>query len=211
VTAGVDVVVEDGLPVTLPSGATFSVLTSDEVEYVKDRVTRYLADNHFVNVSDLQDVDRMVVMELLVHRWSLWLSRGKDYFDDEVDEKSFRRSLGEYSTEVRQLKKALGIDKVTRDKQKGDDSVPTYLTELNIRALEFGYMRNAQQAKSIELFMQLRSLVTLHDNSDDQERMEMHCSEEDIFEWMRVIAFPEFDAIDADFRKGHQAMWIRKM
>lgn len=197
------------MPVTLPSGALFSVLTQDEIDYVTDRVSRYLADNHFVNVSDLQDVDRMVTMELLVHRWTLWLSRGKDYFDDDIDEKSFRASVGDYSTEVRQLKKSLGIDKLTRDKTKGDDSVQEYLAQLRIRAREFGVMREGQLNKALELFQQLKMLVTLHDNSDTEERREMHCTMEDVLDWMRTVAFPEFDEIDAHFRSNQQRYWVR--
>lgn len=202
--------VEDGLPVQLPSGAQFYVLTQDEVDYVQDRVKRYTSDNHFTNVSDLQDVDRLVTMELLSHRWTLWVSRRKDYFDDDIDEKAFRASINDYSSEVRQLKKALGIDKLTRDKQKGDDSVTEYLAQLRIRAKEFGVMRNTQLNKALELFNQLKMLLTLHDNSDEVERREMHCTEDDIFEWMRQVAFPEYDVIDAHFRENSQKYWIRK-
>lgn len=206
-----EAVVEEGLPVDLPSGVTFYVLTQDEVEYVRSRVSRYLADNHFVNVSDLQDVDRMVTMELLVHRWTLWLSRGKDYFDDDVDEKAFRASVGDYSTEVRQLKKSLGIDKLTRDRTRGDDSVPEYLAQLRTRAKEFGVMRENQLGKALELFNQLKTLVTLHDNCDETERIEMRYSMLDIFEWMRQVAFPEFDAIDEHFRLNQQKFWVRSL
>lgn len=209
-TKAFEAVVEDGLPVGLPSGATFYVLTQDEVDYIRDRVTRYLADNHFVNVSDLQDVDRMVTMECLAYRWSLWLSRDRDYFGDQIDSKALRGSVNDYSTEVRQLKKALGIDKVARDKQKGDDSVTEYLAQLRVRAKEFGVMREGQLNKGIELFQQLKMLLTLHDNSDDIERREMRCTMDDIAEWLRTVAFPEFDIIDEHFRLNKQKFWIRK-
>lgn len=205
-----ETVVEAGLPVTLPSGAQFYVLTQDEVDYVNDRVTRYLKDNHFINVSDLQDVDRMVTMEVLVHRWTLWVSRQKDYWDDDIDEKAFRASINDYSTEVRQLKKSLGIDKLTRDKQRGDDSVTEYLAQLRIRAKEFGVMRESQLNKALELFNQLKMLVTLHDNTDETEKREMRCTTDDVLEWLRQVAFPEFDIIDEHFKTAKQKFWIRK-
>lgn len=207
-----DLVTEDGLPVLLPSGATFKVLTSDEVTYVEDRARRYLEDNHFVNVSDFQDVDRMIILEVLCFRWGLWISNQRDYFGDPVDDTgSLRRSLHDYSAELRQLKKMLGIDKGARDKQKGEDSIATYIENLRARAKEFGIMREAQFSKGMELFMELQALVTLHDNTDSKERAEMHCDTEDILDWIRTVAMPEFQAIDAHFRQTSQRMWIREL
>lgn len=208
-----DVAVEQGIAVRLPSGATFYVLTQDEAEYLNERVRRYMAENRFINISDHQDIDKMVTFELFVQRWSLWLSRGQDYFGDDI-EPSEQRVLADrissYSTELRQLKKNLGIDKVTRDRQRGDDSTAAYLDQLRIRAREFGIMRNEQFAKAIELFQQLNALIVVHDNSDELERKEQSVTQEDIFEWIREVALPEFQAIDEQFRGESQRMWVRR-
>lgn len=206
-----DLVVEDGLPVQLPSGATFVVLTQSEVDYVTERVGRYLADNHFVNVSDFQDVDRMLILEVLCFRWGLWISKQRDYFGDPVDEAALRRSLNDYSGELRQLKRTLGIDKLARDRQRGEDSVAVYLDNLRARAKEFGIMREGQLAKALELVAQLIALVTLHDQSDDIERREMHVTTEDVLDWIRTVFMPEFQAVDAHFRQHAQRFWIRSM
>lgn len=207
-----DLVVEDGLPVQLPSGATFKVLTADEVAYVEDRARRYLEDNHFVNVSDFQDVDRMIILEVLCFRWGLFISNQRDYFGDVVDDTgSLRRALHDYSAELRQLKKMLGIDKNTRDKDKGEDSVSVYLENLRARAKEFGVTRERMFDKGMELFQQLRSLITLFDNCDEKERIEEHCTTEDIMDWIRTIAIPEFEEIDNHFRNTSQRSWIRSM
>ncbi len=202
---------DEGIPVTMPSGGSFPVLNTDEAEYLTERVQRYMADNHFVNVSDLQDVDRMLVMEVLCFRWGNWLSRQRDYFGDPVDENSLRRSLNDYSSELRQLKKILGIDKAARDRLKGDDSVPVYLQNLLSRAKEFGVNRNSMSAKAIELVMQLQALLTLYDNSDDVDRREQHVTQDEIFGWIRETLLPEFQAIDAAFRKGQQKTWIKSL
>ncbi len=208
---GFDIQVEDGIPVLLPSGATFLVLTESEQQYVDERVSRYLTDNHFTNVSDFQDIDKMVTFELFMHRWSLWMSKGRNYFNDDIDEQKLSRQINEYSTELRQLKKNLGIDKVNRDRQRGDDSSAAYLDSLRVRAKEFGIMRNQMSAKSIELFQQLKSQIIFYDNADEIERRENSLTMDDIFEWIRESAIPEFDEIDKVFRKEKQSMWIRKM
>lgn len=196
--------------IRLPSGAVFPV-HEVEVDYISNITRLYLSENHFVKITDLQDVDRMLMLELMTYRWGNWLSRQKDWWGDTIDPNEIQKSLNAYSTELRQLKKQLGLDKATRDKEKGDDSVSAYIQNLLVRAREFGVMRENQLSKALELFKQLESLVTLYQNSDEIERREMHVTLEDVLDWMTTIAFPEFEAIDAYFREHQQRMWIRKM
>lgn len=204
-----DVTADEGFPVQLPSGATWYVLTQDESDYLVDRVHRYLTDNRFTNVSDVQDIDRMVMFELLVHRWTLWLSKGVDYYNDEVNSRELADRVNAYSTEIRQLKKGLGVDKVARDRARGDDSVVAYLEQLKVRAGEFGIMRNEQFSKVIELFHQLKALIIYNANTDELEKREQHITDEDLLDWIKNVAIPEFDAIDATFRDEKQKLWVR--
>jgi hypothetical protein len=202
--------VDGMISVVLPSGAAFPV-HSEELDYIVDRSRRYLAENHFANVSDLQDVDRMLIMELICFRWGTWISRQKDYWDDAVDVDQLQQSLKAHSVELRQLKKQLGIDKVARDRAKGEDSVPAYLNNLLARAKEFGVHRDTQFAKAMELFNQLKALITLHQNADEVERAEMHVQVDDVFDWIVNIAIPEYDRLDEHFRQSSQRMWVRNI
>lgn len=202
---------DDGMvSVVLPSGASFPV-HKEEVAYIKDRASRYLSENHFANVSDLQDVDRMLIMELICFRWGTWISRQKDYWGDVVDLDELQQSLKTHSQELRQLKKGLGIDKVSRDKARGEDSVPAYINNLLQRAKEFGVHREKQLDKGLELFNQLSALVTLHKNCTPDERQEMNVELEDIYDWLVSIAIPEYEAIDQHFRTHQQRVWIRSI
>lgn len=202
---------EDGMVgVRLPSGAVFPV-HQEEVEYLVDRARRYLEENHFSNISDFQDVDRMLFTEVMCFRWGVWISRQKDYWGDAVDVDQLQASLKAHSMELRQLKKGLGIDKVQRDKAKGEDSVPAYINNLLSRAKEFGVHREMQTAKALELFNQLKALVTLHLNADEVERAELHMQVEDILDWLVNIAFPEYDALDLHFRTNQQRYWVRSL
>lgn len=188
--------------VKLPSGALFhGCLTHDEADYILERGRRYLEDNHFVNVADLQDVDRMLVYEMLIMRWGEWIGRGFTYDGMPVEDKDLRKSVNDFSRELRGLKEALGVNKVTRDKDKGQDSIAEYITTLRRRAQEFGVKRNEEQAKVLELFNRLKALITLHDNCDDTERRELNCTIEDVLAWIRDVAIPEYDAIDEHFRQ----------
>jgi len=198
-------------PVKLPSGAVWTVLTPEEVSYLEERIERYLTENVFHNVSDHQDLDKMVVFELFIHRWSTWLSRGSDYYDDPIDTKALSSQISSYSAELRLLKKSLGVDKVSRDRQRGDDSTVTYLANLRERAKAFGIMRNEQAAKAIELFNQLNALIGFHDRCDEEERLEFHATEKDVLAWIREVAIPEYEAIDEKFKKTDQKYWVRQM
>jgi hypothetical protein len=202
---------EDELvPVSLPSGGTHWVYRR-EVTYFADLVRRYLADNAVTNISDLQDVDRIVVMETLCWRWGNWLSQRSDYWWDPIDEGDLSKQLKDASAELRNLKKALGIDKVTRDKERGENSISDYLANLRVRARQFGIMRETQLDKALELFNELTAKVTLCENTTDDEQRELHCSAEDVYAWIRDEAIPAYEAIDAHFRETQQRHWVRAM
>lgn len=203
---------DDDLEVDTPAGATFPVMNEDERDYFIDITTRYMTDNIFTNVTDLQDLDKIVCMELLCWRWHNWLSREKDYWGDPIDPAQMQKYINEFSKEVRYLKKNINIDKSSRDKEKSE-SVSAYIHSLGVRAKEFGIMRNEQAVKAITLFKELQSLITLHDNCTPEERREKYLlvSQEDIFNWIRTRAIPEMDEIDAKFRAGSQTYWIDEM
>lgn len=197
-----------GIPVKLPSGAVYYVLTDEEQRYLVDRITRYLHDNHFVNVSDVQDIDKMITFELLIHRWTLWLSKGRDYYDEDINIKQYSEMVHGYSTEVRQIKKALGVDKSTRDRTRGDDSIASLWSNLQRRAAEFGVKRNEELVQVVTSFQRLKAIMTFYDNCDALERKENACEIADVVEVLRQ-EIRKFDAIDEQFKFEKQSLWVR--
>lgn len=207
-----DGVAEAGIPgayeVTLPSGSKAHVMTEEERAYVEERSTRYTTEYSFSSISDLQDVDRVIMMELTDWRYNRWLTHGIDYHGDPVEADDLQKTIIDLSKEVRQVKKQLGIDKAARDRQKGE-SVSEYLDSLRHRAKQFGVMREKQLTKALTLFNELQALVVYHDNCTPDERRENSVRVEDIFEWLREVAFPEFQEVDEYFQKHEQSAWIR--
>jgi hypothetical protein len=197
------------VPVVLPSGARFSVHKTEEA-YFNERVKRYESDNKFTNIADLQDLDRVVMWELFIWRYGTWMSQQRDYWGDGIDEVKLQKSQNEMSRELRLVKSKLGVDREAREKLRGDDSFPAYLEKLLFRAGEFGYNREKQLDKALELFNSLKAIVTLYKNCDDRERREMRCTLEDVVRWIDEVAIPEYDTIDAHFRKNKQRYWIRQ-
>lgn len=200
---------EGTVEVEAPSGASFYVLTNEEKEYFEDKAARYIDDNRFVNMSDLQDLDRILMMETMVQRWGRWLSLESDYWSNDVDPEKLNKAIKEFSMEIRQLKKAIGIDRVSRDKDKGE-SVAAYLENLRQRGKEFGIMRNESAVRAITLFHDMAALITFSDNCTPEERKENHVEEKDIVQWCRDI-IPEFKEIDEQFMESSQRYWIEEM
>lgn len=194
-------------PVDTPSGGTINLMTQEESDWYEQRRDLYVSQNKFTNQSDLSDLDRILLMEAMIERWGVWITQGFDYFMTRIDEKQIQQNIAEYSKELRQVKKALGIDKVTRDKDKAE-SVGDYIATLLQRAKEFGYHRNEQYEKAVTLIYQLKTLVGTFDRSDDQEREDLGLSHESILEWIRETLIDEWEEIDDNFR-AVQTTWIR--
>jgi hypothetical protein len=97
------------------------------------------------------------------------------------------------------------------DKQRGEDSVAMYLQRLRERAKEFGVTREKQLDKALELFNQLKALMTLHDNCTPDEQKEMGCTTPEVLEWIRNPCITDYDEIDAYFRQHQQRAWIREI
>lgn len=197
--------------VDLPSGQTFEVMTITEADQAEKLIKGYMDVFEFTNTSDLEDLSKIVCNEILIHRWNVWLSSGKDYNGLNADAKDLTKWRNEASTETRQLKKAMGIDKSTRDKTQGDDSPHQYLIKLRSRALEMGIHRDKQVAKAIEIMNEAISLQEFHDNCTEEERIRFSATAEDIVTWLREVASPEFKAVDKHFRETNQKMWIQEM
>lgn len=196
-------------PVATPSGGQVNLQTAEEADWYDQRRDQYLQQNMLPNVSDLLDLDRLLQLEAMVFRWGQWISQGFDYMHTLIDAQDLQKHIREYSREIRELKTALGIDKVTRDKDKGE-SLPDYLTTLLERAKMFGYHRNKQYETAVTLMYELRSMLLTYDRCDETERNELDLSPETIMDWMRKKMFAEWDALDQDFR-DNQKIWVRDL
>lgn len=189
-----------------PTGSDVNLQTESEAKYYEKQRDKYLKDNRFTNVSDFQDLDRLLTLEVMVHRWSTWLTQGFDYLATRVNEKELKDSIKEYSTEIRLLKQALGIDRVNREKDKGE-TLGDYLQTLLLRAKEFGYQRNKEYEKSVTLMWELINMVQTYDRCDEQERRELDLSHESIIEWVRTRMIKDWDDMMEAFRRD-QRTWI---
>lgn len=191
-----------------PAGGSFVVMTDNEERLFKDLSARYTSDNIFQNVSDLQDLERIIHMEVLHLRYSTWMSTETDYYGDAINAKLLASMIKDFSVELRQLKKAVGIDKPSRQKDSGE-TLSDYIEQLKKRAGAYGVRRQNQLTAALTLFNELSAKITLHDNCTEEERRDLSVRPEDILSWIRDTAVPEYEEIDAWFIEHQQKNWIQ--
>lgn len=197
-------------PVHTPSGQVIEVLDPSEESFYRRQALLYQTQNSFSNAADLQDLDRLVFLEMLVYRATSWLGSGKDYDGFPLSDRAHldaQKSLKDNSSLITTVKNDLGLTKNQRDKAQYE-SVGTYLEELRVRAREFGIHRETQVATAIALTKQLFALLGAFDRSDEQERKKIGFeTSDDLLEWIRDTMQPEFDAVDAHFIANTQRFW----
>lgn len=189
-----------------PTGSPFHLQTAQEATWYERQRDQYLAHNRFTNVSDMEDLTRLLTLEIMSYRWTTWLTQGFDYLAARINETELKNALKEYSSEIRLVKASLGIDRVTRERDKGE-TVGDYIATLLERAKEFGVHRDEQYSKSVTYLWELVSMVQTHDRCDAEERRELDLTEKSIVDWVRKVVIPEWDALNTAFRTN-QKIWI---
>jgi len=200
------------IEVQLVSGETVRVLGDVEGRWFNTTRDSYIAQLHFSETTDLRDLDRLLIMELMVFRWTQQLAAGQDYIGMEVDEDQIRKNIKEYSAAVTQIKDSMGLTKKARDDAANSGDFATWLAELKLRARAFGVHREHQLSKALTLMNELFAIVSAYDRSDTEEREKLGFeSDKAIVEWIRSTMRPEYAAIDEHFRTHEQTYWIRSI
>ncbi len=189
------------------AGTAYHLLNMEEGRWFELSLDRYTEQYHFENIADLQDLDRLLGLELLSYRYANWLLRESDYDGNPFDDKAVREHKDKVDKEIRGIKQHMGVGRKTRVESESQ-SVSDYLQDLLGRATEFGFHRDEQNAKILNLFMELKKLIGLHQRTDEEEQKELGVSLEDIYVWIVDVAIPEFDRLDDHFRVN-QRMWIK--
>lgn len=196
--------------VTLVSGETIEVLTPNEQQWFERTKATYLRETKFTEQTDLADLDRLLVFELMVFRWTGWIARDKDYDGDLVDAERLRRNLKEYSDQINKIKTTMGLTKQARDEAANDGNFSGWLADVKSRAKIFGIHRQKQLTKALSLFMELSTVVGAFDRANEEERRKIgFATEKDIVAWVRNTALPEYLELDRYFREHEQRYWVR--
>ncbi len=200
-----------GLEVALVSGETLRVQAQAEARWFIATRDTYLAQTKFTETTDLQDLDRLLTLELTVFRLTQHLASGEDYDGFEIEDPTLlRRNLREYSEQITRLKESMGLTKRSRDEAASSGDFATWLANLQTRAKIFGVHRERQLTKALVLMNELSAIVGAYDRSDTEERAKLGFEDEkEIVDWIRGRMLPEYRELDDHFRTNEQRYWIR--
>lgn len=198
--------------VTLVSGESLQVMTEVEARWFTANRDKYLTETKFTDVTDLQDMDRLLCLELLMFRWNQHLAAGRDYEGNLVDDDLLRKQVKEQSEAITKLKQSLGLDKKTRDAALNEGNFNAWFMDVKRRAKLFGIHRENQLNKALGLINELSANIGAFDRSDAEERRKIGFETEvDIVAWIRDSMLPDFRAVDEYFIEHEQKLWKRDL
>lgn len=199
-----------GPRVLMVSGQVLEVMSDSEAKWWNSSRDKYTEQTRFSENTDLQDLDRLLVLELMSYRWSQFLAMGHDYEGFTIEEEKLRRSMREYSDQISKLKASMGLTKQVRDAAAAEGDFSQWISDLKQRAKAFGIHRERQLTKALVLVNELSGIVGTYDRADTEERAKTgFTSEKDILDWIRHTLLPEYKALDEHFRKNEQQYWVR--
>lgn len=194
----------------LASGATIQVVDR-EADWFNETRDEYLHQAKFTERTDLQDLDRLLAMELSVFRSTQHLAAGVDYEGSLIDEHTVQRDIKLMSAEISSIKKSMGLSKEARDAAANEGSVAGYIADLKSRARAFGVMREKQLGVALVLMKEIFSTAGSHMRADEEERVKLGFeTAEDVLKWIMEDVKPRFDEVDEYFREHEQRFWIRQ-
>ena len=196
--------------VKLVSCKDVTVQTALEAQWFNQTRDSYTTQLKFTETTDLLDLDRLLVLELMVFRFTQQLAQGHDYDGDMLNEKQMVADLKLYSDQINKVKESMGLSKKSRDDAANEGNFSGWLADLKSRAKIFGVHREKQLTKALALMNELSTVVGAFDRSDDEERRKLGFeSDTEIVGWVRETMLPEYHALDAYFRENEQRYWIR--
>lgn len=208
----VDLETGDIFEVDLCSGLAVEVMTAKEKEWFDQTRDSYLAENKYTESTDLQDVDRLLILELQLFRWTLYIAAGRDYAGIRIDEDLVRKQIKEVADSITKVKNSLGLDKAARDKALNEGNFHEWFVDATRRAKAFGVHRQNQLNQALALFNEISSTIGAFTRSNEEERIKLgYRDEASIVTWIRDDVLPRYHEVDEHFANNEQSMWKRDL
>lgn len=190
------------------SGEDMTVQTPAESRWYARTRSDYEDQLRFTETTDLRDLDRVLLIELMLFRWGNWLAAGNDYDGFEVDEDKLRMQLRQFNDQLTKVKDSMGLSKRVRDAATAEGNFTVFLQDLKMRAREFGLHRDNQLQKALALMNDISAVIGVYRRSDKEEREKIGFPDEaSIIAWIEAEILPAFHSLDEHFRRNTQRMW----
>lgn len=184
--------------VQLPAGGELVLHTQDEVDMWEQASEKYTKEYRLTKPNDLVLLGAILTHNLALFRAQQQINGMEPEFDPQgiptgryvkvQNQKSADRSAAqkmtiEASKEIRELEKALGIDKKTRE-SGGAHNIADYITNLKKAGHQLG-VHIAKRMKFYEAtMMEARWKIRLLRNGDPEDLKEHNLSPESLIDWL---------------------------
>lgn len=212
-----------GIEVDLPAGGKLHLQTPEEAELWERTRDRYKSDYSLTKTNDLVLLGAILTQNLAMFRAQQAINgmeaeldaagvptgRYKSVKVSVRDAASAQQIVLNAAKEIRELEKALGIDKKTRD-AGGGDSIAGYLGALKIAGRQLG-IHITKRTKAYEEFcMEMRWRIRVLDHGDAEDKAHHGITTESILDFART-RLAELEDIDKKFAQEKGRMFVGKL
>jgi hypothetical protein len=188
--------------VDLPAGGQLELAGPDEVQMWTDSARRYIEDYGLVKANDLMLLGAILSQGVAMYR-------AQRDLNDPKKAASAQKTISTASEQIRELEKALGIDKKSRE-AGGQHTVGAYVTTLKRAAHEKG-VHIAARVKAYEAFaMEMRWKLRLLENGDAEDLQYHGLSETALCEWARQ-ELGRLEEIDVKYAHEKHRVFIGRL
>lgn len=209
--------------VELPAGGKLHLQTVEEKDMWDRTASRYRSDYALTKTNDLVLLGAILTQNLQMFRAQQAINGMEaqldangvptgQYVRKEVkaaDATKYQNIVLKAAGEIRELEKALGIDKKTRD-AGGGDSIAGYLGSLKIAGRQYGVHITKRTKAFEELAMELRWRIRVLHHGDDEDRAHHGITEKSIIDFAEK-RLAELEEIDKNFAKEKGKLFAGKL
>lgn len=212
------------LEVSLPAGGKLVLHTQDEVDMWEQAAARYTKEYRLTKPNDLVLLGAILTQNLALFRCQQQINGMHPEFDAAglptgryvkiKDQKATDRSMAqkliiEASKEIRELEKALGIDKKTRE-AGGAHNIADYISNLKKAAHQYGVHISKRMKAYEDVVMEARWKIRLLRNGDAEDRQVHDISEGKIVDWLEE-ELKKLEDMDKEFAKEKGRVFVGKL
>lgn len=209
--------------VELPIGGSLQLQTPEEVQMWNHAMSKYKSDYALTKTNDLVLLGAILTQNLAMFRAQQVMNGMEAELSPEgvptgrykkVPVKTSEAAAAQKMVllaagEIRELEKALGIDKKTRD-SGGGDSIAGYLGTLKMAGRQMG-VHIVKRTKAYEEFaMELRWRLRVLANGDQEDKAHHNVSEKAICEFATKRLY-ELEQVDKEYAKDKGAVFAGKL
>lgn len=175
----------DSYKVEFPAGGEMELVSQQEVDLFENSSKRYIEDYALSKMNDLVLVGAILTQQIIMYRAQQRLSRlSREDSPKQQDLSGAQITVTKCAEEIRDLEKALGIDKKTRD-AGGQHTVANYVESLKRAAHNMG-VHILDRVKEYEgVMMEARWKLRLLDNGDAEDLAYHDLTPEKFLAWLR--------------------------